>query len=76
MMLKTKTNTPAIERRILAAAGDLLGEGRRIEANFEHGGQWWVTDCDTGAEWSVVDAVGGRAVDGFDFEQVTQGDEG
>lgn len=47
---------------------------RRVSADFEHG-QWWITDLDTGAQWSVVDAEGKRAVDGFDFEQVTEGEE-
>lgn len=73
-MLKTEMNTRAMERRILVAAGAILGNRRSLSADFEHG-QWWVTNRRTGAQWSVVDAVGGRAVNGFDFEQVTQGDE-
>jgi hypothetical protein len=43
----------------------------RPQADFEHG-QWWITDLESGAQWSVVDATGGRSVDGFDFEPVTE----
>jgi hypothetical protein len=72
--LKTETNTQSMERRILKAAGERLGHRRDLSADFEHG-QWWITNRRTGAQWSVVDAEGGPSVDGFDFEQVTQGDE-
>lgn len=44
------------------------------KAHFEHG-QLWIT-CTDGAAWSVVDAEGGPAVNGFDFEQVSEGDSG
>ena len=83
-MLKTETNTTAIWKRVLNAfrhsahrarpgrTGALVV--RRITAAFEHG-QWWITDLDTGAQWSVNDARGGSAVDGFDFEQVSRGEE-
>jgi hypothetical protein len=67
-MLKTETNTPAMERRILRAFGR-----RRATAGFEHG-QWWVS-LPSGAQYSVVDAEGGDARDGFSFEQVSRGDE-
>lgn len=40
---------------------------------FEHG-QWWIEDKN-GAQWSVVDAIGGDAVDGFSFEKVTEGED-
>ena len=40
----------------------------------EHG-QWWVTDRDTGAQWSVMDTAGHPSVDGFDFAQVTPDEE-
>ena len=73
MKLLTETNTQAVERRVLRAARAILGP-HRFHADFEHG-QWWITRLSTGAQWSVVDAEGGRAVDGFDFEQVTDGDE-
>jgi len=70
-MLKTETNTPVIQKRIHAAAWK---KGwRRFTLHFEHG-QWWVS-LRNGAAYSVVDAEGGPAMDGFDFEQVSQGDE-
>jgi hypothetical protein len=72
-MLKTERNTPAMKRRILKAAHKSL-KRRNLCADFEHG-QWWITHLSTGAQWSVVDAEGGPAVDGFDFEQVTEGEE-
>jgi hypothetical protein len=73
MALKTETNTPAMERRVLKAAREVLGR-RGLTADFEHG-QWWVTHRLSGAQWSVVDAEGGRAVLGLDFERVTEGEE-
>lgn len=73
MELKTETNTPRMEKRVLVAAEFAL-KRTRLCADFEHG-QWWITDLDTGAQWSVVDAEGKRCVDGFDFEQVTRGEE-
>jgi hypothetical protein len=75
MSLKTETHSPRIEARVLKAARLVLRRrGGTLAADFEHG-QWWVTDLETGAQWAVVDAEGGRSVDGFDFERVTQGDE-
>lgn len=73
MKLKTETNNARIEKRILESAEVLLN-GRRLCAEFEHG-QWWVIDLDSGATWSVVDAEGGRAYDGFDFEQISYGED-
>jgi hypothetical protein len=80
-MLKTETNTPTMGARIESAfrkstlrlRSYLSGERavphrRRINADFEHG-QWWITDLDTGAQWSVHDTNG----KGFCFEQVSQG---
>ena len=69
MTLKTETNTPTMERRVLRAARAILGRRRPLIAFFEHG-QWWVEDRNSGGQWSVVDASGGRSVDGFDFEEV------
>jgi hypothetical protein len=64
-----------MELRILAAARYSPEIGRRrLAADFEHG-QWWVTDLDSGAQWSVCDASGGVAVDGFSFERVTEGED-
>lgn len=78
MKLKTETNTPAMERRILRAFLAFrdydIAHARQISVDFEHG-QWWVTDKPSGAAWSVVDAEGRGAIDGFDFERITQGDE-
>lgn len=73
-MLKTETNTQTMDRRVLRAAKERLGKKHSLVSWFEHG-QWWIEDKVSGAQWSVVDAEGGTSVDGFDFEQVTQGDE-
>lgn len=77
--LKSETDTPAMERRVLRAFLDFqnydAAHARQISVDFEHG-HWWVTDKPTGAQWSVVDATGGASVDGFDFEQVSEGDDG
>lgn len=76
-MLKTETNTLVMEGRVTAAAGRAektsAHPGPSLVADFEHG-QWWVTCNVCGAQWSVVDAEGGTAVDGFFFERVTEGD--
>lgn len=84
--LRSTINTPGMARRVRAAFNRSryrlrppdYGERqvlhrRRIQVDYEHG-QWWVTDLDTGAQWSVVD-VGTPFGDAFDFEQVTRGDE-
>ena len=72
-MLKTETTTRAIEARVMDAASQII-DREGLCAHFEHG-QWWITEPETGAAWSVVDAEGGTAVDGFDFEQVAEGEE-
>jgi hypothetical protein len=64
--------TRQVEIRIGHAVSEALGIAR-FQCDFEHG-QWWVTDLDTGAQWSVCDAEGPGSTDGFDFEQVTEGD--
>jgi hypothetical protein len=69
-MLNSEINTPEMHDRIYAAASlydEFNHEG--IYLNFEHG-QWWVI-LSNGATYSVVDAVGGKSIDGFDFEQIT-----
>jgi hypothetical protein len=79
-MLKTEHNTPTMEARVRRAwrrwrfqqCGSRRAAG--FSFDFEHG-QWWVTDLDTGAQWSVVDAEGGSSVDGFDFEQISYGED-
>jgi hypothetical protein len=73
-MLKTEQNTDRMWRRVIKAAKAKLPGGNSLRANFEHG-QFWIADLRTGAQWSVVDAEGYGAVDGFDFEQVSQGEE-
>ena len=70
-VLRTQTNTRAMERRILGAARGPCGW--RLAATFEHG-QWWVTNLNTGAQWSVCDAKGPGSKDGFSFELVTEGE--
>lgn len=74
-MLKSETNTRAIERRVLRAFRAIYSARRAtLQATFEHG-QWWITNQSTGSQWSVVDATGNRSFDGFAFERVTTGDE-
>ena len=72
--LNTETNTPAMEKRVRKAAHTAL-KRRNLTAFFEHG-QWWIEHLPSGAQWAVNDASGPSCPDGFDFEQVTQGDEG
>ena len=80
--LKTEINRPSIEARVRAAflvsnhataLGIELGdEDAPVSTEYEHG-QWWVTAEDTEGTahvFSVVDAVGGNSIDGFDFEEV------
>jgi hypothetical protein len=79
-MLKTERNTLTMCNRIrrawrhwrLQKYGDRNASG--FSFDFEHG-QWWVTELGTGAQWSVVDAEGGDSVDGFDFEQISYGED-
>lgn len=42
----------------------------KIRSDYEHG-QWWITDNDTGAQWSVVDCQTETGEDYYGFEQVT-----
>lgn len=73
MKLKTETETTAIRLRILRAFRKQQRRRLHIVADFEHG-QWWISHLPSGAQWSVVDAEGGLSVDGFDFEQVSDGE--
>lgn len=73
-MLKTETNTPEVERQIREAAIKKFGFNTAVQLDFEHG-QWWLSIPATGAQYSVVDAEGGPAINGFDFEEVTPPDE-
>ena len=83
-MLNTERNTPTMEKRIRTSfrksqqgyrfgmdgeRQPKLARHRKFTCDFEHG-QWWVSDLDTGAQWSVCDSG-----NGFCFEQVTQGEE-
>ena len=79
MTLKTEQNTQAMDRKVMAAAkeairaGKLNAKPRGVASFFEHG-QWWIEDRQTGAQWSVVDSEPGYGA-GFDFEQVSRGDD-
>lgn len=72
--LKCETDTPEMEHRIERAFNTKHGMVGDVNVDFEHG-QWWVNHILTGACWSVVDASGGSSVDGFDFEQISEGEE-
>ena len=72
-VLNLERYSAATEKRITNAATEALGIAR-FSVDFEHG-QYWVTDLDSGAQWSVNDAEGPGTVDGCDFEQVTPGDD-
>ena len=75
--MKLKTESVENGRRALAAFFKLkklnFAERFHYDWTFEHG-QLWITRID-GAAWSVCDAVGGPSVDGFDFEQVSEGED-
>ena len=74
-MLKTERYTVAMERQIRSAARRAGIVNRNTASTFFEHGQWWVENAKTGAQWSVCDAEGNGAVDGFCFEQVTRGEE-
>ncbi len=74
-ILRSTRHTTTVEREVRSAARAILKIKSKDFVTFYEHGQWWVEDVTTGAQWSVVDAVGGRAVNGFDFEQVTDGEE-
>lgn len=73
-ILFSTINTSEMERRVLDAfeVSDWY-RGHAYTASFEHG-QWWITDLDSGTQWAVCDAAGSGAIDGFWFEQVSEGD--
>lgn len=76
-MLKTENLTPAVGNSIVVAArAHDVTSRHHINYDgvfFEHG-QWWLGCSVCGCQWSVVDAEGGQSVDGFDFEEVSEGD--
>ncbi len=75
-MLKTEHNHPDTAARILAAfeVSDHAGNHETLTADYEHG-QHWINCTGCGASWSVVDSEGGPTIDGFDFEEIAEGDE-
>jgi hypothetical protein len=67
--LPSTVDTPAIERRILRAARQLIGSPRsRFTTVYEHG-HWWVQNAN-GDTWDAVDASGPGSFDGFSFERL------
>jgi hypothetical protein len=76
MKLRSTIDSTDVDIDIASAAitSPRIGAEHDIATHYEHG-QWWVVCNACGAQWSVVDAEGGDSVGGFDFEQVTQGDE-
>lgn len=74
MSLESTNPSKRTEQKIRGAFGRLFHRRRRLQTNFEHG-QWWITDQQTGAQWSVVDATGPGSDNGFSFEQVSPEDE-
>lgn len=68
-MLKCENNTPQMAGRILRAAYACFNGAGVFDAYFEHG-QWWLFDIANDRTFSVCDADGGDAVDGFSFEEV------
>ncbi len=71
-MLKTEQHTEKIRRQVAAAARKIEPRHHHVPT-FEHG-QWWTTCLECGAQFSVADAESGTSVNGFDLEQVTEGD--
>ncbi len=74
-MLKTETNTPEVALDIeVAAEVALEPPHKRLSVDFEHG-QHWVTCLDCGAQWGAHDSETYSGTQGFDFEQVSNGDQ-
>ena len=74
--LPSQRNEPSMRRDVLTDfmnCPSIDGE-HTPEAVFEHDA-WWV-QCKCGAQWSVVDVETRGGDHYFDFEQVSQGDEG
>ena len=70
--LKSETNSPSMEERILKAfqVSDHYDPEDTATTVFEHG-QWWITLDWSGSLYSVVDASGAGSIDGFDFEKIS-----
>jgi hypothetical protein len=75
-LLKCETNTERMGDEVLDAfRGEEGGiHDEHVQSVFEHG-QWYINCTACGAQWAVNDAEGGAAVCGFDFEQISDGDE-
>ena len=50
------------------------GGHRGLEVHFEHG-QWWLSCKPCGAVWSPVEWENEKGEEGWDFEEVSRGDE-
>jgi ribosomal protein S27E len=73
--LECQTDTPEVEGRVLEAFKAMEGTyHQNPETVFEHD-QWYVNCKTCGAQWSVNDAEGPGSIDGFCFEQISEGDE-
>lgn len=71
MALPSERNDAATNKRITRIARKRF-PGRMLDAYFEHG-HWSIVLSD-GAIYEVVDAEGPGTIDGFDFEQVSNGE--
>lgn len=56
---------------ILVCVTPDMGDPDRLQVDWEHEG-WWVTNLDTGAQWSVHLCSGPESLT---FEQVSEGDD-
>lgn len=70
--LQSDDRSAAVGRRAVKAFHS-TGGTHKARPVFEHG-HWWIVCGRCGAQWSVVDAVGPGAINGFGFEQVSDGD--
>jgi cytosine/adenosine deaminase-related metal-dependent hydrolase len=68
-MLNCETNTARMQARVMTAARKFFRQRKDLHAVFEHG-QWWMlnTRPDETETYSVNDAEGPGATDGFFFE--------
>jgi len=70
--LLTETNTPAVEKKVLAAARKHFNQRKNIGVFFEHG-QWWVlreNKIRFSETYSASDAEGFGTTNGFIFHLV------
>lgn len=71
MALPSERNDAATNKRITSSARKAF-PGSMLDTYFEHG-HWWVV-LSNGAIYDVVDAEGPGTIDGFDFEQISNGE--